>query len=336
MSVKINLLEVFDNVKFLLKFLGCWTFPEENALYKIHKYFIIITCFLYATTCNIYGLKHAFIDPNKAYETLPIAVGTTEGVLKSYLFRRNFAKVTESWNQIQQQEFQPRNEEQKTLLKNYIAMTKFLFKIYVVGVYICCVSAIVISSWMRHNELPTDHWIPFDYHRPFLYQYIYVHLTVGLYLCSFLNCALDSCFYLSLMHITAQCDMLANTLRNIHDLEKLNAAHRVTHCKNKNQVMNEILTECMEHYSLIKKYTNLVTDCFSGILTFQFIPSVGMICICMYKISTLDISSSLFFQFIFVEAGSITQIFFFCFFGNLVTVTVSLSMNQLVFLRNGF
>ncbi|XP_044258382.1 odorant receptor Or1-like [Tribolium madens] len=321
MSEKINLIKVFDDVKFLLKYLGCWNSPDENTFYRIYKYFVIISCFLFSITSDIYGLKYAFIDTDKAYEALPLAVGATEAVVKSYLFRKNFQKFTESWNQLQQPEFQPRNEEQKTLLKNYNATIKLLFKVYVVGVYFCCVNAILISSWMRHKDLPTDHWFPFDYHKPFLYQCIYLHTAITVYLCSYVNCALDSCFFFSLMQIIAQCDVLANTLRNIHDLDKLKAAHRISEGKGKDEVMNEILIECMKHYLLIRRYTNLITDCFGGIITFQLIPSVGMICFCMYNIFILDQSSSLFFQFVLVGAGSIVQIFFYCLFGNLVTVT---------------
>ncbi|XP_064212207.1 odorant receptor 4 isoform X2 [Tribolium castaneum] len=297
---KINLLEPFENVTRLLKILGCWYSPNETAVYKIYKNFIIATCFIYTVTCNIYVFQKMFTDSDKAYETLEIAVGSAEGVLKGIIFRTKFQKITESWQQIQQPEFQPRNEKQK--------------------IYVGCVTGIVVSSWLRHKDLPTDHWLPFDFRRPFLYPYVYVHVTVGLYLNSFTNCVLDSCFYLSLLHITAQCDVLADTLKNIHDLDKLNGKN-VPERENVDEVMNKILTECMKHFKLIQKFTNVITDSFKEILTLQFVPTIAMICISMYKISTLHPSNTQFWFFIFTDIGATTQIFIYCFVGNLVTTT---------------
>ncbi|EEZ99304.2 odorant receptor 48 [Tribolium castaneum] len=312
---KIDLLEPFDNVTRLLKILGLWYSPNETIVYKIYKNFVMATCFLYTLTCTVYGFKFM------SFETLEIAFGAVEGVLKSLMFRLKFQKIAESWQQIRQQEFQPRNEHQRTVLKWYIEVTKSLFLVYFFGVYIGCISALTVSSWLRHKDFPTDHWFPFNYRRPFLYQYIYVHITVGFYLTAFLNCASDSCFYLSLLHITAQCEILADTLKNVHDLHKLNAAKKNSGQKGEDEVMNQILIECMKHYNLIKKYTSLVADCFKEIITLQFVPTIVMICIAMYKISTLEPSNTQFWFFAFTELGAITQIFIYCFVGNLVTST---------------
>ncbi|EEZ99303.1 odorant receptor 4 [Tribolium castaneum] len=317
---KINLREPFENVTRLLKILGCWYFPNESLVYKMYKNFALITCCMYTVTSIIYSFKYMSIDYDKAYESLEIGVGTAEGVLKGIIFRMKFQKITESWQQIQQPEFQPRNEKQKMLLRRYIYVTKFLFKVYFFVVYIVCVTGLIVSSLLRHKDLPTDHWLPFDYRKPFLHQYIYLHLTAGLYLNSLTNCAVDSCFYLSLLHITAQCDVLADTLKNIHDLDKLNAKNAPER-ENKDQVMNKILVECMKHFNLIKKFTNQITDCFKEILTLQFVPTVAMICMGMYKISTLQASSSQFWFFVCTDLGATTQIFIYCFVGNLVTTT---------------
>lgn len=241
---KLNLLEGFKDLMILLKILGCWYYPKE-PIYKIYKNFIVITGILYTITGGIFSYKNTHSD--KTMESFFVTVGAFEAVTKSLLFRKNFEIIRESWRQIQQDGFQPRNDEQKKLLENYTKMAKLIFRVYF-GVYVWCVGGMVMVSVITGEDFPSNHWIPFDYQQ--FYQILYIYVMVALQITSFSNCALDSCFFLSLLHLVAQCDLLTNTVWNIHDLKKLN---KDTKNRNHDEGMNDVLIECVRHYQLILK-----------------------------------------------------------------------------------
>lgn len=252
-TVKLNLVEGFENLIMLLKIVGCWSFPNENV-YKVYKFFMLLIGCLFTMTSAIFVFKNVQLDPIKSYETSFFTIAVFEANVKHILFRKNFKKIEEAWKLIQQKEFQPRNHEQKKLLEEYIKIEKNIFKIYFSVFLICMVVAVTGAILLnKGNDFPTNHWVPFDYHKSVLFQILFVFFTFALIVCTFTNCSIDACFYLCLLHIISQCILLSNTLRNVHDLNKLNENHRITKNKNKDEVMNDILIECEQHYLHILK-----------------------------------------------------------------------------------
>jgi hypothetical protein len=249
MVVRMNLLQAFDNNILLLKIVAIWCF-ENEFLYKIYRYFVTSVLVLHIATMILFVVSSKDQELDVILEGTYVTVGATEALIKNALFRRNFTAITNTWHNLEKEEFQPRTDEQKMIIDDYVSSTQIVFKIFntIVGL---TGSTLIILPWLtEESDLPTNSWFPFDYHMPVLHEVIYIVISICALYFVFGNCGINLYCYISMSQIAAQCDLVADTVRNIEDISK---NFNTSKLSNHESIKSTILIECVHHYNLIRK-----------------------------------------------------------------------------------
>ncbi|RZC39108.1 uncharacterized protein BDFB_009940, partial [Asbolus verrucosus] len=310
----IHLQEAFKQNIILLKAMGLWFFDGET-FYKLFKYFVQSSLVFDSTSLIIYVAKN--IGTKNVTDTIYSLPGSLEVVLQSVLFRRNFQLIERSLNNLQQPQFQPRNKSQEKILKDSVSLSKTVFFSFFGLVFVMISMWMVIPLTKKDKVLPTKYWIPFDYTLPVVYELLYIFECTCIIFHAFSNVALDTFFSIAMVQIGAQCDILCDTIKNIHEL-----ASDSKSLKNENEYnkMETILIECIHHYNLITEYISLVSNSFKEILMIQFVCSSLMLCVSMYELSLSEPMSAHFFQVFLFQISATNEIFLYCWFANEVTI----------------
>ncbi|RZC39952.1 7tm 6 domain containing protein [Asbolus verrucosus] len=289
MSQRVNLLEAFRHNILMLKIIGAWSFADE-FWYKIYKYFVTYGVLLNYLSLLAYLIIHH--EDSEVVESLYTLPAITHAYIKFLMFRKNFRQIKETLDILQVEACQPRNETQKKILNDSISFAHFFLKCYTGLVVFLCGTYIERALSHGGKSLPTLGWIPFDYQQPVVYELIFTCQSACFFYWSYMNVSTDCFICISMLQIGSQCDLISDTLRNIHEIS--------TEFKNDDFTMRKILIECVSHYNLTLRYANLLADAYKEIVTVQF----------------ADPASLQFFQLFFYQSAVTCEIFFYCFFGN--------------------
>jgi hypothetical protein len=243
---QINLQEAFKQNVVLLKAMGLWFFDGE-CFYKLFKYFVQSSLVFDSTSLIIYVALN--IRTKKVTDTIYSLPGSLEVVLQSVLFRKNFTLIKKSLDNLQQQQFQPRTAAQKKILNDSIALSRTVFYSFFGLVFVMIGMWMVLPLTKEGKVLPTKYWIPFDYHLPVVYELLYIFECTCIIFHAFSNVALDTFFSIAMVQIGAQCDILCDTIRNMHEIAEADEEEENEY----NKKMDKTLVECIHHYNLIEE-----------------------------------------------------------------------------------
>ncbi|RZC32402.1 7tm 6 domain containing protein [Asbolus verrucosus] len=316
MQCPVNLLEAFRYNILILKITAVWSFSGE-FWYKIYKYVVTCGVSLNYFTLMVYLTIH-YHDSDIA-DRLYSLPGLTQSFIKFHLFRKNFRQINETLKMLQMHTCQPRTDAQKEILDDSIHDANFFVKLYATVTAFLVGTYVLRPLFAEGKQLPTLAWMPFDYQQPIVYEIIFTYVSICTLYLACVNVATDSFICISMMQIGSQCDLICDTLRNIYAISKTNS--KSEHGDN---AIRKILIECINHYNLILRYANLLADAYKEMVMAQFVCSLISICSTMYQLSVVNPLSPQFFQLVCFQSGATCEIFFYCFFGNLIIEKVGI------------
>ncbi|KAH0947020.1 OrE20 [Eciton burchellii] len=171
---------------------------------------------------------------------------------------------------------------------------------YAILVETTCMSVAITSLFtdFKEHSLTFRAWLPYDHRSsPVLFHLTYVHQLVGFIMGSILHLACDGVICGLLVHIYGQLEILESRLRRIAREP-------------------DIIRNCVLQHDHIYNFALLVNNKFRFTISIQFIVSTLVVCFNLYQITKATTSSTKYVQLAFYMSSMLTQIFFYCWYGN--------------------
>ncbi|XP_011694238.1 PREDICTED: putative odorant receptor 85d [Wasmannia auropunctata] len=181
---------------------------------------------------------------------------------------------------------------------------------YATLVEMTCAFALATSVFKdyRKHRLAFRAWLPFNYSSPMLFRIAYVHQSISLTAGSIIQVACDSLICGLLMHICSQLEILECHLKKL--------LNKPSH----------FLRECVVQHTSIFEFALMVNERFKFTITIQFLVSTLVVCFNLYQMTQTSVLSAKYVQIILYMFCMLTQISFYCWYGN----EVKLKSQQLV------
>ncbi|EEZ97743.1 odorant receptor 54 [Tribolium castaneum] len=299
---KLDPLEGFKPTISMLKIFSVWN--SSNMFYKIYKNVTTLSLAITYTCvmiCVVVNFNVSEINENFYY--IP-ALSTAP--FKLVIFQKSFKKIQNLLFLLQSQYTKIRSEKQAKMVEDSVVLSKRVVKVFAVLVVPTCVGLFGMPLLKDEIKLPLIIWIPFDYHEPVVFGLVYFVISFSGSFTAYINIGTDTFFYNCLIQIETQCNILSDTLRNLHEFGRFEAE------------IHTILIECIEQYKTILKFTKILSKTYQGILSVQFICSLLSLCLTMYRMSLADPGSEEFLRYFVFQWGVLPEIFLYCYFGHRV------------------
>ncbi|XP_018374275.1 PREDICTED: odorant receptor Or1-like [Trachymyrmex cornetzi] len=180
---------------------------------------------------------------------------------------------------------------------------------YTVLVETTCLSVVVTSllTEFKKGNLTFRAWLPFDYSSSQLFPFVYAHQLISFTMGSVHHVACDSLICGFLVHICCQIEILEHRLR-------------------KSARDPNILRECILQHNNIFKFARIVNEKFRITIFIQFVVSTLVMCFNLYQFTKSTALRTKYMQLIMYTCSMLSQIFFYCWYGN----EVKLKSRQLI------
>ncbi|XP_076679569.1 uncharacterized protein LOC143374904 [Andrena cerasifolii] len=293
-----------------------WAYPYKTFLFNVYT---VIVVMLVHTLIISQILDAVFVVDNEDdfsenfYVTMPMIV-TSFKLCSLLASRRNIAILISA---LQKEPFVPMNTEEIEIQVRFNKLAEWNAIGYVISVEMCV-------AWMSLTRYTTDFkseklivraWLPYDYSTSVPFNFTYLYQFFALTVASFVNVACDTLFGGLLIHAYSQFEILGHRLQNIN--------------RNGN---NYLVKECARHHSHIYKFTAMVNKEFTIIVFVQFLASISLLCFEMYRITQQNLGSR-FMETVLYGICVLTQIFYYCWFGNEVKLK-SFEVPDMIFSSN--
>nr|XP_022910154.1 odorant receptor 4-like [Onthophagus taurus] len=164
-------------------------------------------------------------------------------------------------------------------------------------------------------------YVPFDTSYSPVYEIFYFVKGYSLMLHAMANTSKDSIVVLIMAHICGQLDIVDDKLTKLKEtaLEKIKNGYQ----KNLSDTMNELLIKSVQRHKLILNLNKEFNDVYTFAILAQFTTSVLIICVILYQISVLSVTSMVFFSMINYLFCMMLQLSVYCWHGNEVILKSS-------------
>ncbi|EFN69807.1 Putative odorant receptor 85b, partial [Camponotus floridanus] len=161
-----------------------------------------------------------------------------------------------------------------------------------------------LSANFKKRQLTYRAWLPFNYSSMTSFFLIYIHQLICLIVSGYLNVACDTLICGLLVHICCQIEILTYRLKKI-------------------MFYSDILRDCIRQHYYIFRLAFVINVKFRLTLTIQFIISMLVICFSLYQLSNRTAKAK-YIEMVLYMICMLTQIFFYCWYGNEVKLKVQL------------
>ncbi|KAK9309029.1 hypothetical protein QLX08_001212 [Tetragonisca angustula] len=164
--------------------------------------------------------------------------------------------------------------------------------------------------------LPLSDWMPYDLRSSIqLYTISLAYQTIGLFICANASVANETLIAGLMIQIGAQFEIFCHRLKNLSSLVTATRSNSVSDEEFKIRC-RRILEDLVEHHLEIYEFAETVNGVFQYMIFLQFSISSVVLCLSIYKLSTIDP-----FSMNFVWSGSylccmLMQVYLYCWFGN--------------------
>ncbi|XP_011640454.2 odorant receptor Or1-like [Pogonomyrmex barbatus] len=289
---------------------GCWipnswTSPYKRAMYYAYTTFIFLlintfTLSQFLDLILIVDNADDFID--NFYILLAMIISCSK-MFSLLINRNNIVLLTEI---LTKNPCKPVEDDELEIRQKFDKIIEINTLHYAILVEFSCSYLAVQSFFTAYCEekLTFRAWLPFDYSTTVLFHFTYFHQLIALFVGAFLHVACDSIICGLLLHICCQIEILNSRLKRIIQTPK-------------------ILRDCVIQHNLLISFAWLVNEKFRMTIVIQFIVSTLVVCFNLYQFTK---SITKYMQLIMYMGCMLSQIFFYCWYGN----EVKLKSRQLV------
>ncbi|XP_076285409.1 odorant receptor 4 [Lasioglossum baleicum] len=167
----------------------------------------------------------------------------------------------------------------------------------------CMIVSSVLTDF-RYRKLAYNVWLPFNYSSERLYYVAYVHQLVGLFGTSILNVSCDVIFCGLCVHACSQQEILQQRLKAFPKQDRPN------------------IGPIVEFHDYLYRYVSTMHEKFHAVIGIQLMASTFVVCFILYQLTNTPLMSLRYLQFVMYMLCMMSQIFFYCWYGNALKLKV--------------
>ncbi|XP_015432304.1 PREDICTED: odorant receptor 46a, isoform A-like [Dufourea novaeangliae] len=289
---------------FLLTICGCWrpsmwTMRYKRVLYTL--YTILVISFLH-TFC-ISQFLNVILNVETADElsdSVYMFIANVLSCFKIITLLMNHNNIEMLCKKLNRKPCKPRNHEEAKIQRSFdnrIGSVTIYYTALVETTVLCMILSSIFTDF-RHKKLAYNAWLPFNYSSRRLYYVVYGHQIIALIGTSLLNVACDVVICGLCVHSCSQVEILK------HRLEELPM-----------QVRPQI-GDIVHFHNYLYGYVDTIQQKFRVIIGVQLVSSTLVVCFILYELSNTPLMTAKYLQFLLYMACMMTQIFFYCWYGN--------------------
>uniref|UniRef100_A0A6P7GAE8 Odorant receptor Or1-like n=1 Tax=Diabrotica virgifera virgifera TaxID=50390 RepID=A0A6P7GAE8_DIAVI len=222
---------------------------------------------------------------------------------------------------LNREEFQPRSDCQREILKKYIKLSKLATAVLLtISMMTCCFWAIYPFTMEGGPFLPLVAYIPYNIDKSPNFELTYVGELIGIAVSAFCCLSTDTLITGLYMVLCAQCMLLCDSLINIEEYSKIDSRHTDQIENALNTAMIKNLRKCVKQHICILKFAEKTESIFTVATFGQFIVSVLILCTTLFKLSTVTELNLEFLSTVLYQLFILVEVFVLCYFGNEATV----------------
>ncbi|XP_076229128.1 uncharacterized protein LOC116424882 [Nomia melanderi] len=304
----------------LLTYLGClsppsWTSVSKRILYRAHSLLIAILL-LSLVLSSLLDIVLEVENQNDFSDNFYLTTAMMVGNYKMFNFHTKREAIMVLINNMRKRPFSAEDQAEKNIMTKYRKMieNKSTAYIVVIEIYLIVMWTTSLCRDPKERRLPIRGWIPYDYSTPILYGVTYCYQVLSTVSATFMHVANDILFSNLMLLIHCQLEILEYRLRQIKNDDKGSAR------------------ECARYHEYIYEFAAEVNKIFQGVLCFQFLASVGMICFNLYRITQTELGPRVYETCLYTVI-TLLQLFYYSWYGNEVRLK-SLELPEMIIRSN--
>ncbi|CAK9813035.1 Odorant receptor Or1 [Anthophora plagiata] len=309
----------------LLTYCGYWKptkWPARSIkywLYNVYSAFMVLLLYFFTFCACIDSLISKDLKTMTDKFSLFISVfGVCLKVANLFLQRR---KIINVMNILLTENCIPRDEQERIIQKrndNYARkLTIYCEILNESAAFLATVAQ--YNEFIRSRTLPVSDWVPYDLSLQKLYTISLLHQTIGLMICANTSVANETLIAGLMIQAGAQFEIFCHRARNLPAL-LLETRRNIESREDFKKRCNRILGNFVEYHLEVYKFTQTVNTVFQYMIFLQFSISSTVLCLSIYKMSTIDPFSMNFVWCASYLCCMLTQVYLYCWFGNEVTL----------------
>ncbi|KAJ3663382.1 hypothetical protein Zmor_007657 [Zophobas morio] len=288
----------------LLKICGIW--PEGDQ-YQFNLYFLFFLTsavfFLYPhNLCQIIVLFYTS-DITVAGAIIFVILSDLIAVVKMHLVVGNIKMLKKLTAAIDNEELQPQNAAQERAVMDGIDFWRKSFYFFLsagISTLFFWGTFPILDGGYKEYKRPFIVWYPYDFKKSPYYELTYMHQMISIIFIANLNMSVDSFASALLTFIAAQCEILSDKLKNLHQETDARRA----------------FVGCIKHHLQIIRYADDTSKFLDLVVFLQFVPSSVSFGLTLFQLSTVVPFTSQFYSFLTYGIAVTLEIFMYCWFGN--------------------
>nr|AKC58538.1 odorant receptor 3 [Anomala corpulenta] len=229
---------------------------------------------------------------------------------KVLFFIINRKKILLVFKAVSDDVFSPKDTLRKEMITTTMTNWKKVFYIYITN---CCFTvtlwAIIPSLQNGSIVLPYNYHYPFDVTSSPAREFAYIYEAGILYLIVVSHVSLDALMVGIMAFISAQLDVLNYNLRGLNNLDEVNSY-------SKHQFLKEEQIRCMIFHKKVMRLVKMLNQILAVPLVTQSCFGAIILCLSLYKLSTLNPLSGEGLSFINYYFGMLIQLSVYFWYGN--------------------
>ena len=227
----------------MLKMVGLWPAGDETYKFNIYTLYTTVSILAFVYGHNFFqAFNIIFILDDIEALTATIFVLLTDmlAIMKSYYLIQNIKIIKQLMVTLNSEMFQPKNLRQKDMIEPSLNSWKMVYTVFSSMAYSTLFfwgTFPFLDNLVQQHQLPFLAWYPWNAKVSPLYEITYAYQMASVSFICILNLNIDTLIAALNMYTGAQCDILCDDLRHIHEFADINAR----------------LKSCVRHHKAILK-----------------------------------------------------------------------------------
>ncbi|XP_024869614.1 odorant receptor Or1-like isoform X1 [Temnothorax curvispinosus] len=296
----------------ILMICGCWI-PDswtsyQRSVYHVYTIFVMLLIHTFMLS-QLVDLIMIVDNSDDFTDNFYVLLAMIVSCCKMFALLMNRSNIEMLIEVLVSKPFQPVELDEVKIRQKFEKLIQSNTLHYFILVESTCLSVAVTSLLTEFGKgnLTFRAWLPFDYSSPLLFPFVYAHQLISFTIGSVHHVACDSLICGFLVHICCQIEILEHRLRkSVYD--------------------PNIIRECVLQHNHIFKFARTVNEKFRITIFVQFVVSTLVMCFNLYQFTKSSALKTKYMQLILYTCSMLSQIFFYCWYGN----EVKLRSRQLI------
>nr|XP_033331535.1 odorant receptor 4-like [Megalopta genalis] len=288
----------------LLTIGGCWrpspwTTTGKRILYAFYTVFVFLLLHSFCLSQLLNALWNVQTTDDLS-DSFYMFIANILACFKLIVVLLNHENIKILCEKLRTRPCEPRNREEMAIQRDYdrkIGSVTIYYAALVEITVLCMIISSLLTDF-RHKKLAYNVWLPFNHSSGQLYYVAYVHQLVSLIATSILNVAGDTIFCGLCVHACSQQAILQHRLKELPTQDRPD------------------IGPIVKFHKYLYRYSLTMQEKFQAMIGIQLLASTLVVCFILYQLTNTPLMSLRYLQFVLYMVCMMTQIFFYCWYGN--------------------